>query len=387
MRTRNIPFIVVCTLIVLLTGCATAKVETAAEVNTKAPEQLTVLPPVEETVAKETIIGPESIIAFNSYGDAYTNIKLEDALKEGIELTDILTVTINGYTFDASVVSRFGDVDQGKGAVIIAENGEISVGLADANLKETANLSLGDKVTYRVKSKKGYSFGYLTHHRDANALRANASTDSQFTNFRQVAMGSIAKGKLYRSAAPIINDERSSIINVLAERAGIESVIGLKEGSIANIPASGISYFVSLAQNGKVNMVNMDSSFGPEFIPALKSALLAIINSKGPYLITDINGMDRTGAVCAVIEALCGASFSEIADDYMQSYTNFYGFEKGSDAYNQILASAQPLVNIFTNGKPITERTRPMSAAISFLRNTVGLTTDEIASLRLALRK
>ena len=37
-----------------------------------------------------------------------------------------------------------------------------------------------------------------------------------------------------------------------------------------------------------------------------------------------MEGKDSTGYVCALLEGLCGATFDEIIDDYLITYSNFY---------------------------------------------------------------
>ena len=55
-----------------------------------------------------------------------------------------------------------------------------------------------------------------------------------------------------------------------------------------------------------------------------------------PYLIHCYWGKDRTGLVCAVIECLMGASADEILNDYMISFYNIFGIEKGTRNYDFI---------------------------------------------------
>jgi len=59
--------------------------------------------------------------------------------------------------------------------------------------------------------------------------------------------------------------------------------------------------------------------------------LRGIILHKGPYLIHCTEGKDRTGFVCALLEALCGASYDEMRDDYMITYDNYYGINEKDD--------------------------------------------------------
>jgi len=47
-------------------------------------------------------------------------------------------------------------------------------------------------------------------------------------------------------------------------------------------------------------------------------------SADGPYLVHCLEGKDRTGFVCIVLEALMSATYQEIVDDYMLTYNNYY---------------------------------------------------------------
>lgn len=53
-----------------------------------------------------------------------------------------------------------------------------------------------------------------------------------------------------------------------------------------------------------------------------------------------MEGKDRTGFVCLLIEALCGATYSELESDYMQTYYNYYKISKDNnkDKYDAIVS-------------------------------------------------
>ena len=63
-----------------------------------------------------------------------------------------------------------------------------------------------------------------------------------------------------------------------------------------------------------------------------------MLSHDGPYLIHCVEGKDRTGFVCMVLECLAGASYQEIIDDYMITYDNYYGItlENNSTKYQII---------------------------------------------------
>ena len=76
-----------------------------------------------------------------------------------------------------------------------------------------------------------------------------------------------------------------------------------------------------------------------EYKHSLVRGLRELINHKGPYLTHCIEGKDRTGFVCILIENLCGATVDEMKKDYMITYKNYYGItaENEPDRYNAIL--------------------------------------------------
>jgi hypothetical protein len=45
-----------------------------------------------------------------------------------------------------------------------------------------------------------------------------------------------------------------------------------------------------------------------------------------------MEGKDRTGYVCALLEGLCGATYEEIVADYLVTYYNYYGVTPDKDA-------------------------------------------------------
>lgn len=78
-----------------------------------------------------------------------------------------------------------------------------------------------------------------------------------------------------------------------------------------------------------------------EFAKAVSEAFLKMTDCDGPCLIHCVEGKDRTGFVCAQLLALAGASSDQIVDDYMETYTNYYGVTKESqpDKYDAVLVN------------------------------------------------
>ena len=67
-------------------------------------------------------------------------------------------------------------------------------------------------------------------------------------------------------------------------------------------------------------------------------ALLKMASNDGPYFIHCVEGKNRTGFFCMILEALCNASYKEIVNDFMKTYDNYYGITEitNSEKYNII---------------------------------------------------
>ncbi len=163
-------------------------------------------------------------------------------------------------------------------------------------------------------------------------------SDAVFGNFRSVAVGDLKKDILYRSASPCNNEHcRASVVDSLARDAGIAFMINLSdtdeniEGFIAAGDFSS-PYFLSLYEDGKVAALGLSANFKSDsFSAKLAEGLIKASENDGPYLVHCVEGKDRTGYVMMILEALAGASYTEIIDDYMLTYDNYYNINKDSD--------------------------------------------------------
>ena len=125
---------------------------------------------------------------------------------------------------------------------------------------------------------------------------------------------------------------------------GINCIINLSESmdtikSVKNLPA----HTKEMLDNGQIIAVGMGVDFQDEDTKkALGKALVEMTERKGPYLIHCSYGKDRTGVVIALLQALCGATYQEIEDDYMLSYKNLYNINMNPDS-NQYQLNVQRL--------------------------------------------
>ena len=142
----------------------------------------------------------------------------------------------------------------------------------------------------------------------------------------------------YVSKIDNLKEKYKNQIDVLC---GIEIGLqpNLKEAINENI--SGYDFDFIIGSSHAVNNIDIGYNPGKYFKgKSEKEAYLeyfeSILENDGPYYIHCLEGKDRTGFVCMVIESLLGATYEEIVDDYFTTYHNYYGIEKGSDNYEVI---------------------------------------------------
>ena len=227
----------------------------------------------------------------------------------------------------------------------------------------------------------------------------------QFANFRMMKAGNLKEGILYRGASPIDNRRnRASTVDSLLKENNIKYDIDLADKlitsntfvSVDNKPLLGASnfvigeYFQELMDANKVVFLGMAAAYKTDvFASEMKTMFEAILNNDGPYYIHCLEGKDRTGYVCMVIEALLGATYEELIDDYFITYHNYYGIEKGSNKYEVIKSLHIDEMIRYVFG--FDENTNLLAANYHTKVNayllSIGLTQDQIDAIQVKLSK
>jgi hypothetical protein len=82
-----------------------------------------------------------------------------------------------------------------------------------------------------------------------------------------------------------------------------------------------------LYEEGNVLPLALNMNFESDYFKEkVVVAMKAIATHEGPYLIHCTEGKDRTGFMCILLEMLGAATYTEIVDDYMTTYLNYYSF-------------------------------------------------------------
>ena len=322
--------------------------------------KVTTEPVVEEVKALES-----SVNDIQKYGNLVLSITKSDMDSIGAEYGDVFTISLGDETLEAPYCTSYSDVDLGN--LVLRNDGDImilAINMGDfASTYGIATKVTNPDKTYKwvfeegkkledvtlslVLSGKGeYRDQYLIHQLSRTNDRNDYSSDAVFANFREIKGGNLGSCALYRSSSPVNNEiGRAKYADKLAEESKINTVMNLADSSDAvegYFKEEGFAspYYKSLYENGQVIALNMGVSFKTrEFQAALVEGLTFLSKSEGPYLIHCNEGKDRAGFTSALLSALIGLSYDEIAADYMISYENYYHVEKGTEQYKAVKRS------------------------------------------------
>ncbi len=212
----------------------------------------------------------------------------------------------------------------------------------------TVNIKLNTKGKY-LDAQQAFSMHYSN---DRNQF----TSDAEFANFREVKTTNIKEGRLYRGASPF-NDcySRAHYVDNLLKEKGAKFILDLSD-SAADIEDYKSKYdltdnyalqqdkvYCSMGSNFRVDRdtdeaePNLFTTFiESDFKTSLGKGLKEMIESSGPYYVHCVEGKDRTGFVCMLLEAVSGASYSEMKKDYMITYSNYFGIQEGDVKYDAV---------------------------------------------------
>ena len=281
-----------------------------------------------------------TIDEFNKLGFVYGD-SVKVAFSNGYTLEDV--PYYNGYYVDAgeALLIAYPGYDYIKAAINYGQDlwdeGDLHAGLIKSLYKEagldehcTASIYLNEHGTYR-----GIQEACDIHYYDE---RERYPSDEVFANFRNMNLGDLKEGAIYRSASPCDNQHnRAPYVDRLISAAGVNCILDLADNDtkIEKYMASAdfnSPHFKSLYENGGVIPLAMNMNFTSEdFTARIVQGFTAMAGKDGPYLVHCTEGKDRTGFVCMLIEMLCGGSYQEIVDDYMVTYDNYYGINEVKD--------------------------------------------------------
>ena len=284
-----------------------------------------------------------TVTSVSKYGNIELAVSSDELNNVGFNTGDMVTVTINESEYEMPFCTNYSDVDNGA-LVLRAEKGTNAIiAINMGNFAGTYGVEAGAAVSIKMKEIGAYLEEYEIRNLVRTNNRDDYASDAVYANFRMVNQGNIADGVLYRSSSPI-NEEinRAAYADTLAAAAGIHTFINLADSETSmtdhlNADTFASPYYKSIYENGDVILLNMAIDFNDDdFRAKLATGLNFMAAQDGPYLIHCNEGKDRAGFTIAVLQALMGASVDEIVEDYMVTYENYYGVQRGTTKYDKI---------------------------------------------------
>lgn len=350
----------------------------------------------EPTPAPESVPVAEnlSVIHEPEFGGVYLTMTIDDFNALGFAYGDSVTVTFsNGYTMDDLPYFSGYYVNVGE-PLLVAYPGYDYIKAAinyGKDVWEYAGLDESMTGTVTLKERGRYldvQEASDIHYRDD---RETYPSDEVFANFRSVRVGNLKENVLYRSASPCDNQHnRAPYVDALIKAAGVNCIIDLadNESKVTQYMAKedfNSPYFQSLYESGRVILLSMSMNFhADDFREKIRDGLVAMSQQEGPYLVHCTEGKDRTGFMCMLLEALAGASYREMVDDYMVTYDNYYEITEKSDPvkYDTILnRNLVAMIKYIVNDDSVDITTADLSVCARSFLLSVGMTDAEIDAL------
>ncbi len=250
---------------------------------------------------------------------------------------------------------------------------------------DTADISLNTKEKY-LDIQEALNLKYSNDRNDYD-------TDEAFANFRYLKGDNIKENYFYRGASPLDNHmKRAVTANGLLEKYRIKFVMDISDTdssvkSFSKEDGFSCDYFMELYNNGLVEPLGLGVDYqSSEYKRNLSKAFIEMTKHEGPVYINCLEGKDRTGFVCALAQALAGASYREIKDDYMATYKDYYAITKENtpEQYDSILSIyfRNLMISLTGSSEDSNYSTEALTRAAENYFIEGGMSKDELENLK-----
>jgi hypothetical protein len=284
------------------------------------------------------------ISSYNEFDGAMLDFTEEDMTKAGFTLGDMICLTIDNKEYVVpyydGYYTRNGDY------LCVAYPGYPSICFTATNIGLPLELRglEGHSVTVRMKEKGGcldvqtaMSMEYSNDRNEYPTL-----SDAEFANARTVNVGNIASGILYRSSTPFTNaSNRATYVSEYLESEKVKTVLNLTDTEEKMLTYDMPPYSRTLWEGGNVILCPLKADpTAEDYNNRLIAALKELPSHPAPYVVHCMEGKDRTGYACALLEGLCGATYEEMVADYLITYDNYYQItpENDRDVCNTLIS-------------------------------------------------
>ena len=203
------------------------------------------------------------------------------------------------------------------------------------------------------------------------------------SNFREIVMGKIAPGVLYRSNHPISNGKQVQEIISAANNVDVKTIINLSDDFYSL--QSKIMYcpwYKKSFEENNVIALNMDRNYdimGSKTRQKIREAITFMSERVPPYLIHCEAGTDRIGFLTILLEAFMEAEFDDMVKDYMLSFVS-----KKTLSVSDYIHGHRFLHSMFAEikGAPINSNDNLHLLTEKYLRHKTGINQDVLMILK-----
>ena len=288
-----------------------------------------------------TTTGNIKVIHETSFDSVYGNMTIESFKNLGFEFGDSVDVTFSTGSSFLDIPFYDGYYSEIGKPLVVGYPGYPYIDVALCNrgeLWQKLNLTENDTMCITLNKKAKYLTQQETFSMHYSDNREDFLSDVVFSNFRTINLSTMNQNVFYRGASPVDNQhKRASCSDNLLKETGIGYVLDLADSKeeVESYMAKedfNSPYALSLYQNEKIAYVDLGADFTASiFQEKLINGLENMIKHEAPYYIHCTEGKDRTGFVCFFLEALSGASYEELENDYMITYDNYFGITKDNN--------------------------------------------------------
>lgn len=327
------------------------------------------------------------------FGAIYLDVSIEDFQKAGFEFGDSCDVRFsNGLTLE-DIPFYSGYYVRYAMPLVVGYPGYeyIAVTSNSKGLWPDAGLTENDTATVTLRESGKYLKQQETFSQSYSCDVGDYRDEVQFANFRALKGGKLKDGLLYRGASPVDDQKnRASVVDALLEKNGIRFILDLADSEeefsdYREQPGFASPYAAGLFDSGSAALLDMNADYASDaYKQKLVSGLRQMISSEGPAFIHCLEGKDRTGFVCFLLEALAGASYDEMLCDYMMTYENYFGFTKqeSPEKYDAVAALYFDGFAAFLHGSEEHGAAGEYTQDASDYLLDGGMTAEQIEALR-----
>ena len=342
----------------------------------------------------EPVLVTGTVESLNEFGDAILSVTKDEFAAAGFHFGDAVTIRTEKNTLQD--IPYLNGYFGGRGVTLVVgypSNTNIVLSTMFIGFADYQGIKVGDTVSIMQSQKDKYAEQLQIVDLEYSDRIEEYPDRNTYINARSICMGNIPEGRLFRSASPS-DDTRGRMEDAadFAKENGIRTILNLSQEEDDLKKAQDVlpEWTKERLDNGDIIAHKYNADYqGEKFMKQLGRDLAEMTTQEGPYLIHCREGKDRTGFVCVVLEALCDARFTEIKEDYLMTFRNYYGMDPEDEIMTALYQSMLLPMMQFLAGEEdeMTIATADLKQAATGYLTDCGMTEQEIRNLYTALTK